>query len=182
MLVRLEHALDCPDLAKQMILVPKAAVPVVSDDIHLVVGYNGSARSQTALDLTLWIAHQTRLATRRAVTVQVVYVVDGGSDRATNRDCLAEFYLSPDEISSDLTSQVLSPVGDRCEFLDSITALQVHLHIIGPNFHCLCFRGLIINRLIRLNSLRKQIGFCGRRVTWRMSGEGHWKLICGSVL
>lgn len=85
MLVRLEHALDCPDLARQMVLVPGAArtghsLSISTAEVHLVVGYHGSARSQTALDLTLWIAHQTRLATGRAVKVHVVYVAD--RDRA----------------------------------------------------------------------------------------------------
>jgi hypothetical protein len=78
MLVRLEEALGCPNLAKQMVLLspPKSAKHSPLKTINLVVGYNGSPNSQTALDLTLWIAHQTRLATSRQVTVQVVYVIN----------------------------------------------------------------------------------------------------------
>lgn len=77
MLVRLQSTLGRSDLVNQMVLVPKAqSLCSDSKEINLVVGYSGSPRSQTALDLTLWIAHQTRLATRTQVTVQVVYVVD----------------------------------------------------------------------------------------------------------
>ncbi|UBF27026.1 universal stress protein [Kovacikia minuta CCNUW1] len=77
-LARLEDALGCVGLAKQMILLPQKTSVNFSPrkEINLVVGYNGSPQSQTALDLTLWIAHQTRLATRTQVTVQVVYVVN----------------------------------------------------------------------------------------------------------
>jgi nucleotide-binding universal stress UspA family protein len=77
MLARLQGALDGVDLSKQLVLLPQSH-PVdttLTQDINLVVGYNGSPRSQTALDLTLWIAHQTRLASRSQVMVQVVYVV-----------------------------------------------------------------------------------------------------------
>ena len=78
MLARLEGALGRTGLTKQMVLLPQTCSLIDSSakEISFVVGYNGSPRSQTALDLTLWIAHQTRLATQKQVTVQVVYVLN----------------------------------------------------------------------------------------------------------
>ncbi len=81
MLVRLEDAMDRNDLIEQMVLLPEPASAASkwansTKSINLVVGYNASPSSQTALDLTMWIAHQTRLVTQKQVTVQVVYVVD----------------------------------------------------------------------------------------------------------
>lgn len=81
MLVRLEGAMDRNDLIEQMVLLPEPASAASkwansTKSVNLVVGYNASPNSQTALDLTMWIAHQTRLVTQKQVTVQVVYVVD----------------------------------------------------------------------------------------------------------
>lgn len=84
MLVRLEGAMDRNDLIEQMVLLPEPASSASkwsssTKSVNLVVGYNASPSSQTALDLTMWIAHQTRLATQKQVMVQVVYVVEAHS-------------------------------------------------------------------------------------------------------
>ncbi len=80
MLERLESAMGRYDLMERMVLLPEPAAPACdganfTKSVNFVVGYNSSPSSQTALDITLWMAHQTRLATHRQVTVQVVYVV-----------------------------------------------------------------------------------------------------------
>lgn len=101
MLVRLEGALDRDDLMEHMVLLPEPASAASkwansTNSINLVVGYNASPRSQTALDLTMWIAHQTRLATQKQVTVQVVYVID----EIQNNKCPARFNLADVRCSS----------------------------------------------------------------------------------
>jgi len=75
MLARLQATLDRSDLVSQMLLIPSRSFelsPLTA--VNLVVGYSGSINSQAALDLTLWIAHQTKIATSQQVTVQMVYV------------------------------------------------------------------------------------------------------------
>ncbi len=75
MLARLQATLDRSDLVSQMLLIPSRTFELSSlTAINLVVGYSGSINSQAALDLTLWIAHQTKIATSQQVTVQMVYV------------------------------------------------------------------------------------------------------------
>jgi nucleotide-binding universal stress UspA family protein len=80
MLVRLQSAIGRDDLIEQMVLLsPKTSCTEKSHpakSINLIVGYNSSPNSHTALDIAFWIAHQTRLATNAQVTVQAVYVVE----------------------------------------------------------------------------------------------------------
>ncbi|MBF2026530.1 MAG: universal stress protein [Oscillatoriales cyanobacterium C42_A2020_001] len=122
MLARLEHALDCHGLAKQMVLQPKtpSLLPPPTQEINLVVGYNGSVYSQTALDLTLWIAHQTRLVTRKAVTVQVVYVVELERAPVTVPDNLSELSFCPIDVYPDL-SRIQVAADDRSPFAENST-------------------------------------------------------------
>jgi nucleotide-binding universal stress UspA family protein len=79
-LARLESRMDSDGLAERLLLLQgdlstkiQASSP---QPINLVVGYSGSEKSQVALDLTLWMAYQTRLATSRQIIVHVVYVIE----------------------------------------------------------------------------------------------------------
>ncbi|MGM3309074.1 universal stress protein, partial [Anabaena sp. WFMT] len=84
MLARLQSAIGRDDLIEQMVLLPEAENLVsqqyqIADSVNLIVGYDASPQSHTALDIACWIAHQTSLATNTQVTVQAVYVVEQNS-------------------------------------------------------------------------------------------------------
>ncbi|MEH1863843.1 MAG: universal stress protein [Nostoc sp.] len=81
MLARLQSATGRDDLIEQMVLLPEPKQPFFKKPqeakaVNLIVAYNASPNSHTALDIAFWIAHQTRLATNAEVTVQAVYVVE----------------------------------------------------------------------------------------------------------
>ena len=81
MLARLQSAIGRNDLVEQMVLLPEPEKPFSQpgepeNSVNLIVAYDGSPKSHTALDLAFWMAHQTRLATNIQVTVQGVYVVE----------------------------------------------------------------------------------------------------------
>ncbi|MBW4573875.1 MAG: hypothetical protein KME08_01170 [Aphanothece sp. CMT-3BRIN-NPC111] len=120
MLMRLQSALGRDDLIEQMILLSESKKPLSKSSqdtksVNLIVGYNSSTKSHTALDLTLCIAHQTRLATKAQVTVQVVYVIednqrdqcpDSFSSVAASSPLIEEL---PGELAKASASSVLTP-------------------------------------------------------------------------
>ncbi|HEY9779646.1 MAG TPA: universal stress protein [Leptolyngbyaceae cyanobacterium] len=78
-LARLQDTIGSQEIISQMVLLPETLLTPSdrnksTQSVNLVVGYNSSPSSQTALDIALLIAHQTRLATQKQVTVHVVYV------------------------------------------------------------------------------------------------------------
>jgi nucleotide-binding universal stress UspA family protein len=80
MLMRLQTALQVDNLSEQMLLIPgeRSIIPgkkQKATTTTIVIGYNDSPNSRTALDFALWMAHQTRLASRTQVMVHVVYVI-----------------------------------------------------------------------------------------------------------
>jgi nucleotide-binding universal stress UspA family protein len=80
MLLRLQSTFESENLGTQMLLQPGlesfANAKRDRHSMNLVIAHNGSANSQNALDFALWMAHQTRLATRKQVTVHVVHVLN----------------------------------------------------------------------------------------------------------
>lgn len=98
-LVCLENTLGWKDLANRIVLSEgKENFDVTEDpsrDRNFVIAYNGSTNSQMALDLTLWIAYQTRLVSQQKVFVHVVYAVDRRKSLATPTP----------EVAAKLTSQ-----------------------------------------------------------------------------
>ena len=82
-LARLQNAMGCQGLTEEMVLwSPISSTPKsTKSTIDLVIAYNRSPNSQTALDLTLWIAHQTVLATQKQVLVHIVYVLEDERSR-----------------------------------------------------------------------------------------------------
>ncbi|WAL59519.1 universal stress protein [Thermocoleostomius sinensis] len=79
-LARLHSTLDLDDRMDQLLLLPRLTQPTSpTTDLpsaSVVVGYDGSPRSQVALDLAFCVAHQMQLATRQQAMIHVVYVID----------------------------------------------------------------------------------------------------------
>lgn len=80
-LARLHSTLDLEARIDQLLLLPKliesnSPGAANSPATALIVGYDGSANSQAALDLAFCVAHQMQVATQQQVMIHVVYVVD----------------------------------------------------------------------------------------------------------
>jgi nucleotide-binding universal stress UspA family protein len=86
MLARFQSAVGRDDLIEKMVLLPEPETLFhnqyrVANSVNLVVGYDASPQSHTALDIAFWIAQQTSLATQIDVTVHAVYVVEKNSHK-----------------------------------------------------------------------------------------------------
>jgi len=123
MLVRLQDALEWNDLSEKIVLLPGAASISLDgtnskEAINLVVGYDSSPNSQTALDLALWIAHQTRLVTRKPVTVKVVYVLEQNPSSIFSEGYYPKFDANSSNLicqgSTEFTQAPLSFGGSTC--------------------------------------------------------------------
>ncbi|MFB2919975.1 universal stress protein [Aerosakkonema funiforme] len=140
MLMRLQSSLGREDLCDRIVLLPQPIKTVIAADessnsLTLVVGYNGSPKSHAALDISLLIAHQTRLATSKQVTVQVVYVLD---QNKTN-ECQDTFKkYSNDAMSLEFLSASASksgtPVLTRTKLKTSIDSCSLKESF--SEYHC----------------------------------------------
>ncbi|MBF2004130.1 universal stress protein [Chlorogloeopsis fritschii PCC 9212] len=106
MLMRLQNALGRDDLIDQMVLLWGQITPNLESatsvkSVNLIVGYDSSPKSHTALDISLLIAHQTRIATKAHVTVQAVYVLE---DNQTSY--LLDVLPQKEVVSSGFTNQI----------------------------------------------------------------------------
>jgi nucleotide-binding universal stress UspA family protein len=141
MLARFESTLGYHNLAEEMVLVSESKTRISEKDksaksVNFIVGYNSSPQSQIALDITLWIAHQTRLVTTKEVTVQVVYVLDETQDSYCEDMCnfaegnlsVADLRLSDSQTSSAtncatpaiaLPAAYIQSVSSRAAWLDA---------------------------------------------------------------
>ena len=128
MLARLQSAIGRDDLVEQMVLLPEPKKPFSkrasrARSVNLIVAYDASPKSHTALDLAFWIAHQTRLATNAQVTVQAVYVVEENSnnqypDIFTFSKNQPQLECSISDVSKSVTLVLTQP---------KITAIATHL-------------------------------------------------------
>ncbi len=115
MLVRLQSTIGRNDLIEQMVLLPEpkkafSHKACTAKPVNLIVAYDASPKSHTALDIAFWIAHQTRLATNTQVTVQAVYVVEENHNSQYSDIFSFAKHLTPLECPASNVSKTVTPV------------------------------------------------------------------------
>jgi nucleotide-binding universal stress UspA family protein len=137
-LARLQVVLDRSDVTEQMVLVPgmlhAATALCCSHDFDLVVGYNGSPKSQAALDIALCIAHQSRLTGHKQVTLHVVHVVDPACNLLEQADqILWQARCLADEWRGSLKAHLrFGALAEELRLL--VQETNAHLLVIGCEF------------------------------------------------
>ncbi|MDZ7962518.1 MAG: universal stress protein [Aulosira sp. DedQUE10] len=128
MLVRLQSTIGRDDLIEQMVLLPEpkkhsSIKGSTTKPVNLIVAYDASPKSHTALDIAFWIAHQTRLATNTPVTVQAVYVVaDKHKNQYTDIFSFSR-QITPLECPTNNVSKSVTPVLTQ----PTLTVIAPHL-------------------------------------------------------
>ncbi|MEG4519452.1 MULTISPECIES: universal stress protein [unclassified Microcoleus] len=145
MLARFESALGYQNLAEEMVLLPEPKVPISKKSqspkqaktINFIVGYNSSPQSQIALDITLWMAHQTRFVTTKEVTVQVVYVIDESSKSYREDTCqvaVANALAAQQEVSDLEETFALNCAAPALALPTEIPSISQHKNWIEPHY------------------------------------------------
>ncbi|MDZ8108426.1 MAG: universal stress protein [Nostoc sp. DedQUE12a] len=129
MLARLQSAIGRDDLIEQMVLLPEpknqfSQQCAAANSVNLIVAYDASPNSHTALDLAFWIAHQTRLATNTEVTVQAVYVLE--DNESSHYPNILNFPIQQPSLECQISEISKSPtlVLTQPKFHTAITPLQ----------------------------------------------------------
>jgi len=129
MLARLQSATGRDDLIEQMVLLPEPKKPFSQKiekekSVNLIVAYDASPNSHTALDIAFWIAHQTRLATNAQVTVQAVYVVEGNQNSHYPNILSFPIHQPPLECSISEVSKSVTLVLTQPKLQATVTPIQ----------------------------------------------------------
>ncbi|ARV62819.1 universal stress family protein [Nostocales cyanobacterium HT-58-2] len=169
MLVRLQNAIGRDDLIEQMVLISTPETPVSTQaqpakSVNLIIGYNSSPNSHTALDIALLIAHQTRLATKAQITVQVVYVIEENqSHNGTDVLQREEF------ITQRATEQ--SPANLPLKRLDTGVITQTKLQTNAAQS-----QEILVDRFAQAESILRQASCLAAE--WKSSFKAHLRFGC----
>ncbi|BBD64917.1 hypothetical protein NIES4072_14180 [Nostoc commune NIES-4072] len=129
MLARLQSATGRDNLIEQMVLLPEPKKPFSKEPqqvkaVNLIVAYDASPNSHTALDIAFWIAHQTRLATNAEVTVQAVYVLEQNQSNQYPNVLSLPIQQPPFECQISEISQSTTQVLTQPQLQTVVTPLQ----------------------------------------------------------
>ncbi|MBE9038006.1 universal stress protein [aff. Roholtiella sp. LEGE 12411] len=129
MLARLQSAIGRDDLIEQMVLLSEPKKPFSQkvqkvESVNLIVAYDASPNSHTALDIAFWIAHQTRLATNTQVTVQAVYVVENNQSSQSSSVLNLPINQPPLECSISEVSKSVTLVLTQPKLQAAVTPIQ----------------------------------------------------------
>ncbi|MGH7999103.1 MAG: universal stress protein [Brasilonema sp.] len=172
-LVRLQNAIGRDDLIEQMVLIsvpetPLSAQAQSAKSINLIVGYNSSPNSHTALDIALLMAHQTRLATKAQVAVQVVYVIE------ENQSSHSAEILQREKFASQRVTEQNSPYSSTSfslrEFDTGVTTQP------KTQDNAACSQEILVDKFAQAECILRQASCLAAE--WKSSFKAHLRFGC----